>query len=105
MSDVIQNTIFSLSVKDRTAKVIATGHMDNVEGLAVDSVGRNVYWVDAMRGTVEVARLPSPKSTGRVPRDDDDVSDLDFAKKGLPRRILIEGLDKPTDISVVPWKG
>jgi DNA-binding beta-propeller fold protein YncE len=113
VSDVIQNTIFSLSTKDRTAKVIATGHMDNVEGVAVDSVGRNVYWVDATRGTVEVARLPTPRSTGRIPRYADELLDsgsssggADSQQKGLgARKILIDGLDKPTDIAVVPWKG
>jgi hypothetical protein len=114
---VIQNTVFLLSTKDRTAKVIAAGHVDNVEGVAVDSVGCNVFWVDATRGTVEVARLPTPECTGRIPRYDKLLdgsscsgggggASSDAQQKGLgARKILMDGLDKPTDIAVVPWKG
>jgi hypothetical protein len=52
-------------------------------------------------------------STGRIPRYDEllgssgrDGPLSDSQQKGLgARKVLIDGLDKQTDIAVVPWKG
>lgn len=58
-------------------------YINSPDGLAVDWVAKNLYWTDAGRKTIEVARLT-----------------------GLSRKVLIsEGLEEPRAIAVFPSKG
>ncbi|GFO20808.1 LOW QUALITY PROTEIN: low-density lipoprotein receptor-related protein 1 [Plakobranchus ocellatus] len=68
------------------SKPIQTLHanmLGNPDGIAVDWVGRNLYWCDKSKDTIEVSRL-----------------------NGQYRRVLLkEGLEEPRAIEVFPQKG
>ncbi|CAB3364278.1 Hypothetical predicted protein [Cloeon dipterum] len=64
-------------------EVIATGTVKNPDGLAVDWVGRNLYWCDKTSDTIEVSKLD-----------------------GRFRKVLIStGLEEPRAITVDPHHG
>ncbi|KAF9408214.1 hypothetical protein HW555_012024 [Spodoptera exigua] len=52
-------------------EVFAGSDVDNCEGLAVDWMGRNLYWTDAALGTVSAARLDAPGVRRVLVRDAD----------------------------------
>ncbi|XP_045484331.1 low-density lipoprotein receptor-related protein 1B [Pieris rapae] len=51
--------------------------VDNCEGLAIDWLGRNLYWTDDALGRVSVARLDSPKTRTVL------ISDSDFNPRSI----------------------
>lgn len=55
-SDIVLDNISRISLADRKVKVLVKS-VKNVDGLAVDWIGRNLYWTDADRHEVAVARL------------------------------------------------
>ncbi|XP_013781727.1 low-density lipoprotein receptor-related protein 2-like [Limulus polyphemus] len=55
-SDMILKKIFRMK-NDGQQEVVISGGVDLVEGLAVDWVGRNLYWVDSKLNTMEVTTL------------------------------------------------
>ena len=82
-SDTTQDKIFrALPDGTSTADVIVY-NLDTVEGLAVDEVGRKLYWTDAGRKSLEVAELD-----------------------GTFRKVLVwTGLDKPRGLVLNYNKG
>ncbi|XP_064651569.1 sortilin-related receptor-like isoform X2 [Lineus longissimus] len=94
-ADIHNDTINRLclnanATNEGVSQVIIEGRMQAVEGLAFDWMSRNIYWVDAMRKTISVARAD-----------------------GTFRRTLIQNpagnttwpLDKPRGIAVDPMHG
>lgn len=52
-------------------EVFAGRDVDNCEGIAVDWMGRNLYWTDDALGTVNCARLDAPHIRRVLVQDDD----------------------------------
>lgn len=55
-SDIVRDNISRISLVDRKVKVLVKS-VKNVDGLAVDWLGRNLYWTDADSHEVAVAKL------------------------------------------------
>lgn len=55
-SDIVRDNISRVSLDDRKVEVLVKS-VKNVDGLAVDWIGRNLYWTDADRHEVAVAKL------------------------------------------------
>ncbi|XP_015791351.1 low-density lipoprotein receptor-related protein 2 [Tetranychus urticae] len=56
-SDMHAKKIFRLTKGSSEAEVVVGSGLDLVEGLAVDWIGRNLYWVDSKLKTIEVSTL------------------------------------------------
>lgn len=75
-SDFAKGVIFSAFINVTSWKTLFHCNIQNVSGIAIDHVGRNIYWTDNGTKRVEVARLD-----------------------GTKRKLLIkDGLDKPRAI-------
>ena len=65
------------------SETIVSTSLGTTEGLAVDWIGRNLYWTDTGRNKIEVSRLD-----------------------GSSRKVIIDtNLDEPRAIVVYPRKG
>lgn len=56
-SDMHAKKIYRLARGSTEAEVVVGSGLDLVEGLAVDWIGRNLYWVDSKLKTIEVSTL------------------------------------------------
>lgn len=56
-SDMHAKKIFKLSKGSSDPQIVVGSGLDLVEGLAVDWIGRNLYWVDSRLKTIEVSTL------------------------------------------------
>ncbi|XP_029850375.2 prolow-density lipoprotein receptor-related protein 1 [Ixodes scapularis] len=69
--------------RDMTGRETVVAGLDAIEGLAIDWVARNMYWIDPSYDVIEVSRL-----------------------NGSHRYVLLSGnMDKPRAIVVHPYKG
>lgn len=59
-SDLKEKTIYAASLNGTDKQSVISNGLDITEGLAVDWVGRNLYWVDSSLNTLEVASLVTP---------------------------------------------
>ncbi|MFH4979340.1 hypothetical protein AB6A40_006049 [Gnathostoma spinigerum] len=83
-SDIREKKIFSATRNGTNMTVFISDGLDITEGIALDWVGRNLYWVDSNLNTIEVASLKRPGA----------------------RAVLIhENVDQPRGIAVDPRKG
>ncbi|XP_068751456.1 low-density lipoprotein receptor-related protein 1-like isoform X2 [Montipora capricornis] len=55
-SDIVRDNISRFSINDRKLEVLVTS-VKNADGIAVDWLGRNLYWTDAGEHEVAVAKL------------------------------------------------
>ncbi|GMT30081.1 hypothetical protein PFISCL1PPCAC_21378, partial [Pristionchus fissidentatus] len=83
-SDIREKKIFSASQNGTNVTVFVGEGLDITEGIALDWVGRNLYWVDSALNTIEVASLDVP---------------------GARTVLLHENVDQPRGIAVDPRKG
>lgn len=60
-SDIREKKILSANRNGTNATVFIADGLDITEGIALDWVGRNLYWVDSSLNTIEVANLEDPK--------------------------------------------
>lgn len=56
-SDMHSKKIFRLKKGSTNVEVIISSGLDLIEGLAVDHIGRNLYWVDSKLKSIEVSTL------------------------------------------------
>lgn len=59
-SDVHRYEISRQNIDGSGHEVFISQNVDNCEGLAIDWIGRNLYWTDDALGTISVARLDDP---------------------------------------------
>nr|CAD7447975.1 unnamed protein product [Timema bartmani] len=57
ISDVGNNKLFFMNLKNRVITPLVTENLGNVESLAFDYLGNNLYWCDTKMKTVEVLSL------------------------------------------------
>ena len=75
--------IFSVFLNGSDMQDVVTSQVDHPDGLAIDWIGRNIYWTDTGLDRIEVARLD-----------------------GTSRKVLISrDLDEPRDITLDPLHG
>ncbi|XP_048772894.2 low-density lipoprotein receptor-related protein 1-like isoform X3 [Ostrea edulis] len=75
--------ISRLNITDKSISVIHNTTLRNPDGIAVDWIGRNIYWCDKTRDTIEVSKL-----------------------NGSYRKVLIQKkLQEPRALEVFPAKG
>lgn len=55
-SDIVRDNISRFSITDRKVEVLVKS-VKNVDGIAVDWLGRNLYWTDADKHEVAAAKL------------------------------------------------
>ncbi|VDK47362.1 unnamed protein product [Anisakis simplex] len=83
-SDIREKKIFSASRNGTNVTTFISNGLDITEGISLDWVARNLYWVDSSLNTIEVASLDRPDA----------------------RAVLIhENVDQPRGIAVDPRKG
>ena len=83
-SDIREKKIFSATRNGTDVKIFIGEGLDITEGIALDWVGRNLYWVDSSLNTIEVANLENPAA----------------------RALLVhENVSQPRGIAVDPRKG
>ncbi|CAI4230259.1 unnamed protein product [Auanema sp. JU1783] len=83
-SDIREKKIFSANRNGTNVTAFLSDGLDITEGIALDWVGRNLYWVDSSLNTIEVASL-------------DDANN---------RALLVhENVSQPRGIAVDPRKG
>ncbi|UMM10088.1 hypothetical protein L5515_000020 [Caenorhabditis briggsae] len=83
-SDIREKKILSANRNGTNATVFISDGLDITEGIALDWVGRNLYWVDSSLNTIEVANLEDPKQ----------------------RTLLVhQNISQPRGIAVDPRKG
>lgn len=81
-SDITGSRITKMSYNGSDAETFIT-NVGSPEGISVDWVSRNIFWVDPSRSTIEVANLETKK-----------------------RKVLIsDGLTNPRGIAVHPYRG
>src|SRR5262249_3526454 len=56
-SDIREKSIFHASLNGTNKTVLINSGLDVTEGIAIDWIGRNIYWVDSSLNTIEVASL------------------------------------------------
>ena len=56
-SDIRDKKIYSASKNGTDVQVFIGQGLDITEGIAVDWVGRNLYWVDSSLNTIEIGSL------------------------------------------------
>ena len=82
-SDAYRGGIFSAFSNETSLKTLFYCNVKTPDGLAIDHVGRNIYWTDAGTKRIEVGRLD-----------------------GTSRRVLIKhGLDQPRAIALYERNG
>ncbi len=59
-SDIRQKRIYSAGLNGTNSSIFIENGLDITEGIAIDWVGRNLYWVDSALETLEVCGLESP---------------------------------------------
>jgi low density lipoprotein-related protein 2 len=59
-SDIREKKIFSATRNGTDVQVFIGQGLDITEGIAVDWVGRNLYWVDSSLNTIEIGSLEKP---------------------------------------------
>ena len=59
-SDIREKKIFSAERNGTNTTVFIADGLDITEGIALDWIGRNLYWVDSSLNTIEVANLENP---------------------------------------------
>jgi len=79
-SDMQAKKIFRLSKGSSDPQVVIGSGLDLVEGLALDWVGRNLYWVDSRLKTIEVSTL----------NGDNRVVVVNLEKISQPRGLAID---------------
>ncbi|XP_053632202.1 vitellogenin receptor isoform X1 [Cherax quadricarinatus] len=82
VSDVLDNTIFSISITKNLSRPIVN-NVARAVGIAVDWLRNNLYWVDGVKHGVEVFST----------------------HKGFYRAEIVHDLDHPTDITLAPILG
>ncbi|RCN53216.1 Low-density lipoprotein receptor domain class A [Ancylostoma caninum] len=83
-SDIREKKIFSATRNGTNVTTFIGDGLDITEGIALDWVGRNLYWVDSSLNTIEVANLENPSA----------------------RALLVhENVSQPRGIAVDPRKG
>ncbi|VDK84757.1 unnamed protein product [Cylicostephanus goldi] len=83
-SDIREKKIFSATRNGTNVTTFIGEGLDITEGIALDWVGRNLYWVDSSLNTIEVANLENPAA----------------------RALLVhENVSQPRGIAVDPRKG
>ena len=82
-SDVKHGRLFSAFSNATSLKTLFHCNVKTPYGLAIDHVGRNIYWTDAGTKRIEVGRLDGTRS----------------------RSLIKEGLDQPRSIALYERKG
>ncbi|KAI6241467.1 EGF-like domain-containing protein [Aphelenchoides fujianensis] len=83
-SDIRDKRIYSATRNGTDVEVFVGHGLDITEGIAVDWVGRNLYWVDSSLNTIEVACLD---------------------RKGVRAVLLHENIDQPRGLALDPRVG
>ncbi|KAI6192728.1 EGF-like domain-containing protein [Aphelenchoides besseyi] len=83
-SDIRDKRIYSATRNGTEVEVFIGNGLDITEGIAVDWVGRNLYWVDSSLNTIEVACLD---------------------RKGVRAVLLHENIDQPRGLALDPREG
>nr|CAD7434279.1 unnamed protein product [Timema monikensis] len=84
ISDVGNNKLFFMNLKNRVITPLVTENLGNVESLAFDYLGNNLYWCDTKMKTVEVLSLNTGHRTVLLKPSGDVV---------------------PTDVALIPELG
>uniref|UniRef100_A0AC35U3P2 EGF-like domain-containing protein n=1 Tax=Rhabditophanes sp. KR3021 TaxID=114890 RepID=A0AC35U3P2_9BILA len=82
-SDIREKKIFSSSLNGTNVTTFIGEGLDITEGIAIDWIGRNLYWVDSSLNTIEVANLDN---------------------QGARAILINENVDQPRGIAVDPRK-
>ncbi|XKL63596.1 hypothetical protein PGB90_005960 [Kerria lacca] len=82
-SDVLQDVIYRIYKNGTSREIVLASQNEGVEGLAVDWVAKNLYYIDSRKGTLNVL------STRNITN----------------RRVLLKNLKRPRAIVVHPNKG
>uniref|UniRef100_A0A158P9R2 EGF-like domain-containing protein n=1 Tax=Angiostrongylus cantonensis TaxID=6313 RepID=A0A158P9R2_ANGCA len=83
-SDIREKKIFSATRNGTNVTTFIADGLDITEGIALDWIGRSLYWVDSSLNTIEVAHLDNPSA----------------------RAVLVhENISQPRGIAVDPRKG
>uniref|UniRef100_A0A0K0FI56 Low-density lipoprotein receptor-related protein (inferred by orthology to a C. elegans protein) n=1 Tax=Strongyloides venezuelensis TaxID=75913 RepID=A0A0K0FI56_STRVS len=82
-SDIREKKIFSATLNGTNITTFISEGLDITEGIAIDWIGRNLYWVDSSLNTIEVANLD---------------------KEGARAILIHENVDQPRGIALDPRK-
>lgn len=82
VGDNERHTISAINATNFIKKVVVAGNISEITGIDYDGEGRNLYWTDSTKGTIEMA-----------------------STVGSYRKILVNGLKRPIDIALYPEKG
>ncbi|XP_013407657.1 low-density lipoprotein receptor-related protein 2-like [Lingula anatina] len=114
-ADSRANKIYHCNVNGTDCKVLFESGVDVTEGLAVDWVGRNIYWTDYVLETIEVATLDgryrtvlfgdnvtNPRAIALDPREGQRL--MFWTDWGQNPRIERAGMDGSGRVSIVTTK-
>ena len=120
-SDMTSKTIKKADFEGQRVSTIVKYGLGSPEGIAVDWIGRNVYWTDSQLDTIEVVKMKEEeeeevkgdgndilndnnnKTDSNSTRTSDDSNDSNMFPR---RKILVNtGLVNPRAITVHPSKG
>lgn len=93
-SDIRDKRIYSATRNGTGVEVFIGQGLDITEGIAVDWVGRNLYWVDSSLNTIEVAALE--KKGKKIPNMQV------FFVEGVRAVLLHENIDQPRGLALDP---
>ena len=75
-TDIHRNTISRVFLNGSSPEVIVSENVYNSYGLAVDPLGRNIYWTDTSVDKIEVSRMDGTMRKTLIRQDLDYPSDI-----------------------------
>ena len=70
------NTISRVFLNGSSPELIVSGYFYNSYGLAVDPLGRNIYWTDSYANKIEVSRMDGTMRKTLISQNLDEPRDI-----------------------------
>ena len=75
-TDINLNTISRVFINGSSPEIIVSEDVYSTYGLAVDPLGRNIYWTDTYASKIEVSRMDGTMRKTLIHQDLDNPTDI-----------------------------